>query len=203
VRIEVTSDVAAEVRRAATGRLDVRITQDRETADNLPVLPVLAGKSYVAEVHAEGLEVRDADGGAVADPEVARRVRALASAVAPWSGALEKGVEAVVDMHLHGVPAREIATTVEPARAGTYAVRLRASQSDAGMCHTWTTTARLAGDLALRDGALQRLALRGPTATTEALCAEGARQTGASAAPRTCTEGDITISVDVACAGPP
>jgi hypothetical protein len=202
VRIELASDVAAEVRRATPGRVDVRVTQDHETADNLPARPALTGKSYVVEVRPEALDVHDASGGSVADEEESRRVRAVASAVLPWSGSLEKAVEAAVDMHVHGVPAREVVTNVEPTRGGAYAVTLHASQSDAGMCHRWTTTARLAGDLALRDGTLERLSLHGPTATTEALCAEGARQAGANPAPRTCTEGDITLSVDVACAGP-
>jgi hypothetical protein len=202
-RIELASEVVADVRRTGPDRLTVLVTQDRETADNLPASPVLAGKSYVVTSASSGLDVRDGAGSATTDEEVLGRVRALASAVLPWSGSLQAGVESVVDMHVHGVKPLSLETSVQPGRGTTHSVTMRASQSDAGMCHTWATTTRLAGDLALRDGGLERLALHGPTATTEALCPEGARQAGASAAPRTCTEGEITLSVDVACAGPP
>jgi hypothetical protein len=200
--IELASDLTAEIHRVSPTRLAVRIVQDRESGDNLPPSPGLAGKSYDVETGSE-LAVRGANG--PLDDEETRRVRALAAAVLPLPSragdALGHAVEAVVDMHLRGTPAREVATSVRPGNAPSFAVRIDASESDAGMCHTWSTTAHLAGDLSLRgDGTIDSLRLRGPVTTTEALCPEGARQAGASAEPRECTRGEITFRVDPACA---
>jgi hypothetical protein len=224
VPIALASDVVAEIRRVPPARLVVRIAQDQESADNLPPSPSLAGKSYDVEAASAGLVVRDSNGPGArgeyheptaslatrpVDDEEARRVRALASAAMPLlastdGAALGRAVEAVVDTHLRGMPATGVVASVQPASPWAFTVRLDANVSDAGMCHRWSTTAHLDGDLFLRaDGTLRSLRLQGPVTTTEALCTEGAREAGVSDAPRTCTRGDVAIAVDAACAPGP
>lgn len=203
--ITLSSDVTAEVHPVSPEHVTVRVTLDRESADNLPPAPSLAGKSYDVQAGAAGLAVRIAGGGP-AEAGEARRVSALAAAAMPLADAdaagLRRAVEAIADVQVRGTPATEIATTVTPRGERVFTLHVDASESDAGMCHRWTTTASLDGDLALRRGGLiESLALQGPVATTEALCPEGARQS--SAEPRACTRGEASIAVDVSCAPVP
>jgi hypothetical protein len=129
-----------------------------------------------------------------------------------WPGASrdppkqEDAVRAVVDAHMHGVPASDVKTTVR--EAGTrheswgdalvFDVTLHATESDAGMCHRWTNDAKLTGELLLRagDGALVNMRLSGPTSDTEAVC-QG------NTTPRTCNKGDITFEVHRPCFASP
>lgn len=202
--IDLASDLTAEVRPAWPTRFEVRVVEDRETGDGLSPFAVLASRSYAVDVTGTEIVVHDAKGAAV-DEDEARRIRALVATRQRRPGAdaagLRQAVEAVADVRLRGSPAQEVSTSVQPASAQGFGVQVDASESDAGMCHLWATTAHLAGDLTMHpgDAVVDALVLRGPTATTEALC-EGARQSGASAAPVTCTRGEIAIAIDVSCA---
>jgi hypothetical protein len=212
VPVEMTTALAAEQRVTAVddGRpteVAVRIIQDREQAKGSPPPPSLEGKSYVVEGSEHGLVVHTAAGGPVPQDE-ARRVAALASTTIGWPGlnpradidtsALGDAVRAVVDAHMHGVPATKVDVQVHACGrrreswgdAFAFDVTLYATESDAGMCHRWTNDARLAGELLLRarDGALVSLRLAGPTSDTEAVC-QG------NTTPRTCNEGAITFEV--------
>lgn len=207
VPVDMTTALVAEQRVTAIedGRpsaLAVRITSDREQGKGDAPLPSLEGKSYVVESSARGLVVRTAAGGPVPENE-AHRVAALASTALGWPGAadpakLADAVRAVVDAHMHGVPATkvDVAVHAEGPRheswgdAIAFDVTLHATESDAGMCHRWTNDAKLAGEMLLRasDGALVSLRLAGPTSDTEAVC-QG------NTTPHTCNAGVITFEV--------
>jgi hypothetical protein len=196
---------------ATATRLSLRVVQDREQGEGTPPSPSLEGKSYVAEQTAKGITVQDGAGRAV-PAEEARRVRALAATALGWPGAardaakLADAVRAIVDAHMHGVPATDVKTTVRAAGtrreswgdALAFDVALHATEADAGMCHRWTNDAQLAGELLLRpsDGALVSLRLSGPTSDTEAVC-QG------NTTPRTCNRGDITFEVHQPCFASP
>jgi len=207
VPVDMTTALAAEqsVTAFEDGRptaLAVRITSDREQGKGDAPLPSLEGKSYVVESSAHGLVVRTTAGGPVPGDE-ARRVAALASTTLGWPGAadpakLADAVRAVVDAHMHGVPATkvDVAVHAEGPRheswgdAIAFEVTLHATESDSGMCHHWTNDAKLAGEMLLRasDGALVSLRLAGPTSDTEAVC-QG------NTTPHTCNEGVIDFDV--------
>lgn len=198
--IDLASDVTAEIARATEGRVDVRVTKDDEAAENLPATPSLAGRSYALVV--EGNAVTAPPGDAGNDAEEAARAVALGSLALKWTSDVGRGVRDVVALRVHGA-APKPTITVEPGGGPRYVVRVDTTQSDSGMCHTWTTTAHLEGDLTLRDdGTIESLRLRGPETTTQALCPEGATQSGASAAPKECTKGEITLAIDTSCARP-
>lgn len=227
VPVDAASQLVVEDHVLSPTKLALRIVQDRETAIGLDPGVSLDGKSYVAEQTAKGLDVRSASGAAVPDDE-AQRVRRLAAVAVGWPGAdvaahmpaqgadvpaLASALTAVVDASVHGTPPGALKARARFAGvrheawgdALAFEMTLGASESDAGMCHRWTNDARLAGEVLLRvrDGALVSLRLRGPVTNTEALCAEGARQTGASAAPRTCNRGELSFELHQPCfAGP-
>jgi hypothetical protein len=199
--IDLASDVTAVIARGADGRVDVHVRKDDEAAQNLPETPSLAGRSYVLRIDGGTLMAPSGDD-AGADAEEMARAVALGSLALKWSSDVRRGLRDVVGLRVHGA-APETTITVQPGSGPRYGVRMDATQSDAGMCHTWTTTAHLEGDLTLRDdGTIESVHLSGPETTTQALCPEGARQSGASAAPKECTRGEITLSIDTSCAHP-
>jgi hypothetical protein len=117
---------------------------------------------------------------------------------------LEDPIEKIVDLRLHGqAPAVTIRVRFRGVRregegdALVFDVTMTGIQSDAAMCHRWTSEAHASGELVISasDGALVSLRLRGPLSDVEALCAEGARQTGVSAEPKTCNHGEIRVEV--------
>jgi hypothetical protein len=117
---------------------------------------------------------------------------------------LEEPLKKLVDLRLHGEPA---ATTIAVRFRGVrreaatdalvFDVAVTGTQSDAAMCHRWTSEAHAAGELVLgaSDGALVSLRLRGPMSDAEALCPEGAKESGVSAEPKTCNHGEMRIEV--------
>jgi hypothetical protein len=115
---------------------------------------------------------------------------------------LEEAVKTIVDIRFHGAPAEASVKVYfrEVRRAPSrdelvFDIAMRGTQSDAGMCHQWTTQALVTGELSVRasDGSLRQLRLRGPMTDTEALCPEGAKETGRSIEPTTCNRGHMTF----------
>jgi hypothetical protein len=192
-------------------QMSLRVVRDGEQAKGAPPPAGLEGKTYVASLTPAGITVQYESGKPVPDDE-ARRVRALAATMLGWPGAsadaakLGDAVTAVVDAHMHGVPASNVKTTVRAAGtrreswgdALVYDVTLHATESDAGMCHRWTNESKLTGELLLRrsDGALVSLRLSGPTSDTEAVC-QG------NTTPKTCNQGEITFEVRQPCFASP
>lgn len=189
--IDVSSDLTAEVRRLAPGHVSVHVLEDHETATNVVVPRDLTGASFVVP-----------QAGVTVNP----RVESLAATVLDWPqpdpASMPAALKAVVGMHLRGTAARDVSVTVHPTASTTFALVLDASESDAGMCHAWNTVAHLDGRLTLdvAEGMPTELALKGPTWTTEALCAAAGPLAGP---PKTCTKGDIAIAMDVSCAAAP
>jgi hypothetical protein len=118
---------------------------------------------------------------------------------------LEEPIKKIVDLRLHGqVPAVTIRVRFRGVRrvgegdALVFDVAMTGTQSDAAMCHRWTSEAHASGELVVNasDGAIVSLRLRGPLSDAEALCAEGARQTGVSEEPKTCNHGEIRVEVE-------
>lgn len=192
---EITSEVEARV--GATG---IDVVRDREASSGVNADASLEGRRY-AHVPA-------------ATDDEARRVQALAAADSLTGRARPEGqespelvdsVSAMIDARPHGVRASDVKVRV--LSMGTrgdslvFGVKAHATESDAGMCHRWTNEVFLAGELLLRtsDGTLASMRLSGPTSGTEALCPEGAKQSGRSAEPRVCTRGETTIDVTRSC----
>jgi hypothetical protein len=149
------------------------------------------------------------------------------SVIGPWPGdaviahppavgtdvsVLEEPIKKVADLRLHGEPPvvtiRVRFRGVRREREGdvlVFDVAMTGMQSDAAMCHRWTSEAHASGELVLSvsDGALVSLQLRGPLSDVEALCAEGARQTGVSAEPKTCNHGEMRVEVGRGAGAPP
>ena len=75
-------------------------------------------------------------------------------------------------------------------------VKLPAHEEDAGMCHSWTNDAELAGRLVVRrgDGAFMSLDVTGPVSNTEATCQGDTTR-------RTCNKGAIEFKVRRECPG--
>ena len=201
----MTGTVAFEERPQGADRVAIRIVRDDEQADNVPPTPSLRGKSYVAERSGGSLVVHGEDGASGVPEDEAARIRAMAAVTLGWPGtdasALSDAIRRITDVHLRGAPAREVDVKVHPEAATRFQVKLRATESDAGMCHRWTDEETLEGPLVEGDGGqLASLALHGSVHDTEALCPEGARQAGVSAAPRTCNAGEASLSIDRRCA---
>lgn len=121
---------------------------------------------------------------------------------------LGEPVKTIVDLRLHGAPAvasfKVRFQRVRPGQLGdelVFDVAMSGAESDAGMCHQWTSEAHATGELVLRasDGSLLELRLRGPMSDTEALCPEGAKETGVSAEPKTCNRGEMTFWLTSRC----
>ncbi|HEY3819981.1 MAG TPA: hypothetical protein VGL81_22605 [Polyangiaceae bacterium] len=200
------------------GRTDVRFDEDEERATEVDALPSLLGKAYrVTTTAAHTLEVRDASDVA-APPEEAARVRALATASLGWPGqsvvghplargaeakVLEAPVAAIAAVPLHGsfMPEAQQKTVVRFRAARdtelVFDVTLQATESDSGMCHTWTSRADLKGELHLRarDGALLALHLEGTTGDTEGTCQKPDGTPGPPPPPHACNRGAVTIDV--------
>ena len=216
-----SSTIAVENRLLDGGRLAMRVVQDEEkAADPSMALPVLLGKGYVVDASSQGLRVVGAEGAAVPDEE-ARRARALAATLVGWPGAelvahpplagaevaaLEGPVAVVADVPLHGAQVDAAATAVvrfvaaRPADGGdelVFHVTLKASGGDAGMCHHWTSTAALEGELRLRasSGAMLGLTLEGTTDDTEGLCQDPSGKPGPPPPPHACNHGKVSVEV--------
>ena len=152
----------------------------------------------------------------------AREIRALAASVVGWPAAvarqnltageeveaLEDPLQRVVDLRLHGEPATmSFSVRFRGSRAEAwgealiFGVLMTGVASSAGMCHRWLSETQARGELVLSAaaGSVIALKLRGTSTDTEALCPEGARQTGVSTEPKTCTTGEITFDLRWSC----
>jgi hypothetical protein len=214
------STIAVENRLLDGGRLAMRVVQDDEAASGVTPLPVLLGKGYVIEASGQELRVRGADDAPVPDDQ-ASRVRALAATFLGWPGGelaahppaagaevptLEAPVATVARVPLHGAEvAGESKAVVR--FAGTrhgdagdelvFDVTLKATESEAGMCHRWTNAADVKGELRLRasNGALLGLHLEGSTDDTEGLCQDPSGKPGPPPPPHACNRGKVTVEV--------
>jgi hypothetical protein len=214
------SAIAVENRLLDGGRLAMRVVQDDETAKEVTALPALLGKGYVIEASGQGLQVHGADDAPVPDDH-ASRVRALAATFLGWPGGdvaahrppagaevptLEAPVVAVAGVPLHGAqvePASKAVVVFTGARHGdagdelVFDVTLKATASDAGMCHRWTNAADVKGELRLRasNGAFLGMHLEGSTEDTEGLCQDPSGKPGPPPPPHTCNRGKVTVEV--------
>jgi hypothetical protein len=214
------STVAVENRVLDGGRLAMRVVQDDETGKGVTALPVLLGKGYVVEVSGHELHVRGADGAPVPDDQ-ASRAGDLAAAFLDWPGgdmaahppaagseviALELFVARIADVPLHGGEVEAASKAVvrfATTRAGdagdelVFDVTLKATGSDAGMCHHWTNSADLKGELRLRasNGAMLGLRLEGTTEDTEGFCQNPSGNPGPPPQDRTCNRGKVSVEV--------
>ena len=151
-----------------------------------------------------------------------REIRALAASVVGWPAGiarqslnvgqeveqLEDPLQRVVDLSLHGEPT-SVSSSVRfrGARAEAwgdaliFGVLMTGIAGSAGMCHRWLSETQARGELVLSAaaGAIIALKLQGTSTDTEALCPEGARQTGVSAEPKTCTTGEIAFDLRWSC----
>jgi hypothetical protein len=120
--------------------------------------------------------------------------------------ALESFVARIADVPLHGAEVEatsKVDVRFAATRAGgagdelVFDVRLKASGSDAGMCHHWTNTAVLDGELRLRasNGAMLGLRLEGTTEDTEGLCQDPSGKPGPPPPDHTCNRGKVTVEV--------
>jgi hypothetical protein len=214
------STIAVENQLLDGGRLAMRVVQDDETGNNVTALPVLLGKGYVVEVSGHALHVGAADDASVPDDQV-KRVSVLAATLLDWPGgdvaahppaagsevvALEPFVTRIADVPLHGAELEAQSTAVvrfAATRAGevgdelVFDVTLKASGGDAGMCHHWTTSAELKGELRLRasNGAMLGLKLEGTTEDTEGLCQDPSGKPGPPPPPHACNRGKVSVEV--------
>jgi hypothetical protein len=214
------STIAVENHLLDGGRLAMRVVQDDETGKDVTTLPVLLGKGYVVDVSGHALHVRAADGGPVPEDQ-AKRVLGLAATFLDWPGgdvaahppaagsevvALESFVARIADVPLHG--AEEEAESKAVVRfAGTrsgdagdelvFDVTLKAIGGDSGMCHHWTSTADLKGELRLRasNGAMLGLRLDGTTGDTEGYCQDPTGKPGPPPPPHPCNRGKVSVEV--------
>jgi len=214
------STIAVENRLIDGGKLAMRVVQDDETGTGITALPVLLGKGYVAEVSGHALQLRGADGTPVPDDE-ANRARDLAAAFLDWPGAdvaahppaagsemvaLESVVARMADVPLHGAEVNAEPSAVvrfAATRAGdtgdelVFDVTVKATGGDAGMCHHWTSTADLKGELRLRasNGAMLGLHLEGTTGDTEGFCQDPSGKPGPPPPPHVCNRGKVSVEV--------
>ena len=215
------STIAVENRLLEGGRLALRVVQDDETGTGITALPVLLGKGYVVEVSGHALNVHGADATPVPEDE-GRRVRDLATTLLDWPGAdvaahapttagsevvaLESFVARIADVPLHGAEVNAESSAVvrfAATRKGdagdelVFDVTLKASGGDAGMCHHWTSTADLKGELRLRasNGAMLGLHLEGTTGDTEGLCQDPSGKPGPPPPPHACNRGKVSVEV--------
>ncbi len=228
VPVDVASDATVQstaLDRDATGvtALSLRVLSDREKAQGVNGPASLGGKAYVVRVASPGVDVRDA-AGAAPPPEEQARVSALAATALGWPGAavaarplatgaqapaLAAAVQRLVQPTLHGESAAEVTTTVRFAASRNdgrravlvFDVTLSATTSDAGMCHRWTLSATLSGQLVLSaaDGAFESLRLHGPRRDTQSVCPDVAPN-GGGAGPLTCNEGEARLLLVQTCA---
>lgn len=189
--IDDASDITAEVRHTTPGHVSVHVVADHETASNVPVPRDLTGTTFVFPASSGS-----------SDP----RVASLAATVLDWPQpdpmSVPAALKAVVGLELRGSPAQDVSLVAHAVPEQAYSVVVDATQSDAGMCHQWSTVAHLDGRLTLHptEGTPATLELNGPTWTTEAVCAAAGPAAGP---PRTCTKGDIAIALSASCtAGP-
>jgi hypothetical protein len=212
-----SSKMVIEDRLVDPGRLTVRVVQDDETATGVTAIPSLLGKGYVVALTPQGLDVRTDAGQPVAKDEAAR-VQAVASAVLAWPGSLvasnlpapgtevtllEAPLANVAVVPVHAGPPQQSKVTArftgkhhaDDGDELVFDVSITATEGDAGMCHAWTNTATVTGELRLRadGGAMRALHLKGTTSDTEALC-QGANG-GKPPPPATCDKGDVTVDV--------
>jgi hypothetical protein len=217
------STIAVESRQLDGGRLAIRVVQDDETAKGVEPQPVLLGKGYVVDAPAapgQALQVAGADGSPVPDDQV-KRVQALGMSFVGWPGgivaahppapgaevaALEVPVAAIAGVPLHGAQVEGESKAVVRF-AGTrhgdagnelaFDVTLKATESDAGMCHSWTNVADLKGELRLRasSGAMVSLRLEGTTEDTEGVCQDPSGKPGPPPPPHRCNRGKVSVEV--------
>jgi hypothetical protein len=203
----------------------VTFTVRERSAETVTKADVLNKEDYQVTWTPSGLDVRDAQG-AKPPPEraeQARVARSLAAALVGWPGAiasrrqvtgqalteLEDPLKRIVDLQLHGAPAtvsakvRSRGTRSEPwGDALVFDAEVDGTTSSAGMCHRWASDAHSTGELTLRasDGAIITLHLQGDLSDSEALCPEGARETGRSAEPKRCNRGETSFDLQWSCA---
>jgi hypothetical protein len=203
----------------------VTFTVRERSSETVTKADVADKGSYQVAWTPSGLDLRDARGAKLspAEAEQARDVRALAAALVGWPGAaalrplvagqalteLEDPIKRIVDLRLHGDPAsmsskiRFRETRTEPwGDARVFDVEVDGTTSSAGMCHRWASEAHTTGELTVRasDGAVLTLRLGGSLSDSEALCSEGARETGQSAEPKTCNRGETHFDLRWSCA---
>jgi hypothetical protein len=217
------STLAVENRLLDAGRLAMRVVQDDETAKGIDAQPALLGKGYVVEAPGapgQTLRVVGVDGSVVPDDQ-AKRVQALAASFVTWPGgevaahlpaaggevvALEGPVATVAGVPLHGAQVEGESKAVvrfagtRQSDAGdelAFDVTLKATESDAGMCHSWTNVADVKGELRLRasSGAMVSLHLEGTTEDTEGFCQDPSGKLGPPPPPHTCNKGKVTVEV--------
>ncbi len=214
------STIAVENSPMDGGRLAMRVVQDDETGKGVTAWPALLGKGYIVDVSGHALHVHGADGAPVPEDQ-AKRALVLAAAFLDWPGgdvaahlpatgsegvALESFVARVADVPLHGgeVQAEPKAVVrfaaARPGDAGdelVFDVTLTATGGDAGMCHRWTTTADLKGELRLRasNGAMLGLHLEGTTQDTEGLCQDPTGKPGPPPPPHPCNRGKVSVDL--------
>jgi hypothetical protein len=216
----VPIDVAS---RAVVRYTGVERSPEAVTRARVSVAP--EGGAYDVERTAAGWDVR-VPGGAPLPADVvgeASRIGALAAPVVGWPGQavaahrpaagqdvpeLEEPVKRIVDLQRQGEP---VVATVRVRSRGARSERwgdalvfelaMDGALSSAGMCHRWTSEVHATGELVLRasDGAVVALRLRGPLSDAEALCPEGAKQSGVSAEPKTCNRGEMSFELRWMC----
>jgi len=207
-----------EVRGRAATRVKLDILDDVDDTQGWPAAASLVGKHYVVAFDGpRSAAVTTADGAPVADEE-AQRVRGLVPAGAVTaldpdlvqrlgrSRDLRGRAVAAVSQWMQGALAPSLRDEMPQAPSANATlvagegldldVSLATDEGSAGMCHRWSTSARMAGTLKLRpaDGALVSLQVKGPAEDTEATC-----PAGGGTAPRACNRGEASYEIERPC----
>jgi hypothetical protein len=182
---------------------------------------------YVALWGEHGLEVVDSSGKTLADQSgKTREIRALAASVVGWPAnamlrqltvgqelpELVDPIRRIVDLRIRDEPTEAVMRVGFGGKqkqpwgdALIFEVAMDGQSSSAGMCHRWATMSHASGTLVVRggSGAVVAVHLRGTWKDTEALCAEGARQTGGNAETTDCATGEMSFDLSWSCTDSP